>query len=151
MALQKFNEFKRYFHGSMDYLPVGTILAPKHNYEKEWSDTDFYQILETVRSKEFSGMLGHKDGVFMTDNEDDVDNAGGGTEWLFEVLPLGKVEKHDLNWSSEISMHVSDGLTIKDAPVMNAARNYWKGIPHTDENVWEYITPKARILSVEEF
>ncbi len=32
-----------------------------------------------------------------------------------------------------------------------AAKNYWNGVPHHDENVWEYLTPKAEILKVEEY
>jgi hypothetical protein len=96
-------------------------------------------------------MLSHKDSVFMCHDDEDVDLAGGGTDYIFVVEPLGKVEKHDMNWSGEISMLVSDGFDIESPEVTNAANNYWNGVPHPDESVWEYLTPFARILSVEEY
>jgi hypothetical protein len=137
-----------YYHGSMDELPVGTVLTPRDNYETNWSNTDFYAALEHYRPKH---MLGHSQSVFMCDNADDIDLAGGGTEWVFTVKPHGKIERHDLNWGSEISMLISDGYAIDSPEVEHAAKNYWAGVPHTDEQVWEYLTPAATIIAVEPY
>ena len=70
------NENQRlYYHGSNDELPVGFVLKPRSTeYEAAWGDTDFYRILEIYRPEH---MLSHKDAIFMCDNPDDVDNAGG--------------------------------------------------------------------------
>lgn len=149
MRINQLQENSQYFHGSMNYLPVGTILTPRMDeYEKDWQNTDFYNILEKYRP---SNMLSHKESVFMVDNEDDIDLAGGGTEWMFIVKPLGPIQKHDINWSSEISGLVSDGYSIDSTEIINAANNYWKGVPHPAENVWEYLTTKAKIISVEKY
>lgn len=138
-----------YYHGSMDYLPVGTILTPRgQDYEKDWANTDFYAVLEHYRPK---NKPAHKQSVFMVTDPDDVDLAGGGTEWLMTVKPLGPVSRHDLNWSSEISMLLSDGFDINSNQVQQAANNYWQGVAHPNESVWEYLTPKAEILAVEEY
>ena len=147
------NEFLKespttYYHGSMTELPVGTVLTPRNTYEDNWGKTDFYHALEKYRP---ANMLSHKQSVFMCVNDEDVDLAGGGTEWLFTVKPNGPVEKHDMNWSSEISMLIGDGYDINSPEVAQAAANYWAGVPHTDEQVWEYLTPSATILSVEEY
>jgi hypothetical protein len=115
---------RKFYHGSMIYLPIGTILRPNINYEENWSATDFYTVLEKYRPKH---ALAHRNSVFMCDNEDDIDLSGGGTEYLFIVEPLGKVEKHDVNWSSEISMLISDGFKTDSHEVINAATNYWRG------------------------
>lgn len=139
---------REFYHGSMDYLPVGTILTPRNNYEQNWQNTDFYKPIEFYRP---ANMLSHKQSVFMCDNPDDIDIAGGGTEWLFTVEPLGPIQKHDLNWSSEISMLISEGHKTNSPEVKQAAENYWNGTPHYNENVWEYLTPKAKIISVEEY
>ena len=87
----------------------------------------------------------------MCDNIDDLDAGGGGTEWVFTVKPLGIVQKHDMNWGSQIDCLVSDGFTVDSSEIQNAAKNYWGGIPHTDESLWEYLTLKAEILAVEQF
>lgn len=137
-----------YYHGSMRYLPVGTILVPSMDYEDSWGDADFYGPLEHYRPE---GMLAHKDAVFMVGDDDDLDLAGSGTEWVFIVKPLGIIQKHDLNWSSEVSMLVSDGYDINSDNIRNAAENYWRGTPHPNESVWEYLTPKAKIVAVEEY
>ena len=87
----------------------------------------------------------------MCHDPDDVDLAGGGTEWLFTVVPLGPIQKHDLNWGSEVSMLISDGYAIDSPEVKNAAKKYWAGVPHYNESVWEYLTPSAKITAVEEY
>lgn len=138
-----------YYHGSMNHLPVGTVLKPRGtDYEQDWAHTDFYRALEKYRP---GHMLSHKDAVFMVADPDDVDLAGGGTEWLMTVKPLGPVSKHDVNWSSEISGLMDDGEDLDSEAVRSAAENYWRGVPHPNESVWEYLTPAAEILSVEEY
>jgi len=98
----------------------------------------------------------------MCDNPDDIDNAGGGTEYLFTVQPLGPVQKHDINWGSEIEMIVSehygedgdDDVSTSselENKIKQCALNYWNGVPHPNESVWEYLTPQAKILAVEEY
>lgn len=136
------------YHGSMQQLEVGTILSPRNQaYEDDWGHTGFYEYLEKYRP---SNSIAHRDAVFMVDNEDDVDVAGGGTEWLFTVQPLGPVERHDMNWGSEISMLLDDEHNNQDK-IKQAAINYWNGVPHTNESVWEYLTTSAKILHVEEY
>lgn len=140
---------KIYYHGSNIKLPVGTILTGRgHIYDDNWGDTDFYNILEKYRPKD---MIAHRDAVFMVDNDNDLDVVGGGTEYVFILEPLDKIEKHDINWSSEISMLISEGYGSNDDLIKKAAKNYWLGIPHPNESVWEFLTKKARIIDVEDF
>ena len=137
-----------YYHGSMDELTVGTVLTARDDYENDWSNTDFYAALERHRPP---NKLSHKQSVFMVADPDDIDLAGGGTEYMFVVEPLGPIQKHDINWSSEISMLIGDGYGIDSPEVIKAATNYWNGVPHPNESVWEYLTPSAKIISVEKY
>lgn len=139
---------RKYYHGSMNEFPVGFILTPRDDYENDWQGTNFYWPLEKNRPRH---MMSHKQSVFMCDNDEDVDLAGGGTNWLFVVQPLGKVEKHDHAWGSEISMLVDEYNTHDHPKIKEAALNYWYGVPHPNENVWEYLAPKAKIIHVEEY
>ena len=139
----------RFFHGSMNYLPTGTILRPRGEaYEADWGDADFYHVLEYYRPV---GCLPHKDAIFLVDDPEDIDLAGGGTEYCFEVVPQGEISSHDLNWSSEISVLVDQGYDLNSLEVKNAALSYWKGTPHTNESVWEYLVKEAEIVRVEPF
>ena len=139
----------RYFHGSYTNLPVGFELKGRGNaYEEAWSHTDFYAVLEKHRP---SHMLPHKNAVFMCDDIEDIDLAGGATDFIFELKPLSSVSKHDLNWSSEISCLISEGYAINSNQVIHAAKNYWEGIAHPNESVWEYLTEKAIIIAKHVF
>ena len=145
-----FYSFDRtFYHSSGKEFPVGTILCGRgEDYHRDWVMTDFYQILEENRPSEY---IPHKNAVFFCDNDEDLDCAGGATEWVFEVEPIGIVSRHDLNWSSEISSLLSDGYTRTSDKVIQAAKNYWFGVPHFNESVWEYIAPKVMILSCEPY
>lgn len=141
-------EDKPYYHGSFNKLSVGTVMnGRREDYEKDWGDNPWYQILHTHKP---AGMLHHKNAVFMTDNVDDLDATGSPTDWIFTLKALGPVEKHDMNWISEIEALLSDGKKQDDEEIIRAAINYWNGTPHHNESVWEYLTPSAKIVKVEE-
>ena len=136
----------KYYHGSYEYMERGLILTPRDTYEQDWGQNRWYQALEYYRPK---NMLSHKEAIFMCDNPNDIDSAGGGTDWVFTLEPLGRVERHDMNWMStaDLALESSD---ITDEEVSIPCHNYWEGVPSNDP-LWEYLTPKARILSVEEY
>ncbi len=147
--MNRLNEDQQfYYHGSYEDLPVGTVLTPRENYEENWQHTDFYHALEKYRP---NNMLAHKDAVFLCDNPEDIDVAGGATDYLLTVIPHQRIERHDLNWGSEISGLISDGYDIDSPEVKSAAQNYWNGIPSENEVVWEYLTPSATIVKSEEY
>ena len=137
-----------FYHGSTNHLPVGTILTGrKSHYHAEWSPTGFYEILERYRP---SSMLAHQDAVFMCDNPDDIDAAGGGTDWVFHLRPLSTIERHDMNWSSQISCALDD--QEQEENLQRYAQSYWAGIPFDNgESLWEYLTSKAEIIQVDKF
>lgn len=139
-----------FYHGSYDYLPENTVLAPRgKEYEADWGESDFYQALEFWRPK---NMRSHSDSVFLVDNLDDLCVAGGALEWVFECdIAESEVTKHDLNWSSEISCLMGDGYAIDSDKVQYAAKKYWSGEPHPNESVWEYLAPEARIIKAGSF
>lgn len=139
---------KVFYHGSYTKLPLGTILTPRDTYEDDWKHTDFYGPLEMYRPAD---KLSHKQSVFMCDNPDDVDLAGGATDWLFTVVPLGPVQRHDLNWSSEISSLVSLGVPLDSNEIKDAAAAYWSGEESPNEVIWEYLTTSAKIIAVEKY
>lgn len=135
-----------YYHGSHIKLPPGFILTGRgSDYEISWSNTDFYQILEKYRPED---KIAHKEAVFMCGNDDDIDCAGGGTEWVFTLRADGPVEKHDINWTSSISCALSENAEEKD--IRELAYNYWSGVPSEDP-LWEHLTRQATIISCEEF
>jgi shikimate kinase len=139
---------KIFYHGSYDKFKVGQVLTPREDqYEESWGPNNWYQALEEHRPTEYRR---HSQSVFMVVNEDDVDVAGGATDYVYKVKPIENVERHDLNWSSEISYLLDQGHDANSVEVKEAASNYWTGVPHHNESVWEYTAPKAEIVGVLE-
>jgi hypothetical protein len=134
----------QFFHGSYQKLPNGTILVPrKSEYEKIWGNNPFYFKLELYRP---SNKLASKNSVFMCDNVNDIDLAGGATNYIYNVKPIGNIEKHDVNWASEIDIALDDERGEEE--IKKIAYNYWEGIPHFNESVWEYVAPSAEIIKL---
>jgi len=144
-----------FYHGSDIKLPTGFILKPRAaEYESNWGKQLWYKALEHYRPESF---LAHRDSIFMVGSEEDVDFAGGGTEWLFSVIPTTKrVERHDINWVTKLSGYIDDNINnLHDSEVadkiLELSSYYWWGMPFDGENVWEYLTPAAVIIEVEKY
>jgi len=150
MKIYRISKSIKYYHGSYNPLPIKTILSSKNGNFMDSFNDDSHIKLEQFKPNNY---LSRNNAVYMTDNPDDIDIAGGSTEFIYIVQPLGKIEKHDLNWMSEIDLIISEAIennqqeddeTIEK--VKNAAINYWNGTPHYNESLWEYLTPSAIII-----
>ncbi len=134
----------RYFHGSENALPLGLELRGRgFEYEQQWQTTDFYAILEKYRP---TACLSHKNAVFMCDNIEDIDNAGGIVDFIYQVEPLSEVSCHDVNWCSQISCLLSEGLSFDDDQIVSAAISYWNGTAFDVLPVWEYLSSHVRVI-----
>ena len=111
--------------------------------KKIWGGNPFYEKLLFYKP---SNRLGNHDSVFMCDNIDDIDNAGGATNYIYRVKPIGNMEKHDVNWMSEMDIALEEERSIDE--IKKIAYNYWNGVPHFNENVWEYVSPRAEIMEL---
>jgi hypothetical protein len=146
-AVPRSAALSRHWHGSFVDLPVGTVLIPQPGYEQRWTDLLAAKVLEDLRP---SGCRAHRDSVFTCVDQQDVDNCGGHTEWLFEVEPIGPTERHDLTWTTRIEIRLSSGRAPDDPEIVQLAARYWSGAP-TEEPVWEHLSGSATILSSERF
>lgn len=132
---------ENFLHSSLEHLEVGTILKPRDNYEEVWSQTDFYATLEAYRP---SHMLAHHESVFFCTKIEDLDNCMEG-QYLFEIIPNERIERHDMNWSTEISCLMSDGAP--EEKLKEVALKYWHGVASSDP-LWEYQILSAVITKV---
>ena len=137
----------KFYHGSEHNLPVGTILTSHIDHEKNWGINEWYHVLKDNKPQ---NMISRTNAVFLVDNLDDVDLAGGSDHYIYEVLPIGTTEKHDINWISELEMLLEDEFENNQQQIIQAAKNYWNGVAHYNESVWEYLTLKAKIIKLIE-
>jgi hypothetical protein len=128
-------------------LPVGTVLSPRPGYEERWTTLGAAAVLERLRP---AGCRAHRDSVFLCTDQQDLDNCGAMTEHLFEVEPIGDVERHDLVWTTRIEIRLSSGRSPEDPEIVALAASYWAG-ESTSDPVWEHLCGSAIILSSEPF
>jgi hypothetical protein len=140
-----------FLHGSDKSLPRFSDLKPNLNYSEKWNDLTSYSPLEKHRP---AGFRSQKDSVFMVKKEEDLDRCGCGEQFVFIVLAEGKVTKHDMNWATEISILIGDGVSEDDSRVAKCAEAYWSGKSAEAmgmEPVWEYMADSARIIRVYDY
>jgi hypothetical protein len=135
-----------FLHGSYTPHEAGFQLKPRgEDYARDWEGSDFYAALEYHRPE---GLRSHRQSVFLCTSVEDVELAGGATDFLLLVEPEepNMITRHDVNWSTEISMLIGDGFHLDSPEVKEAALNYWSGEPHENECVWEYLCSGALVM-----
>ena len=136
------------YHGSRKQFPDGFVLTPQNDgYVSGGGDEFSAGILETERFLEGlrpADKLARHGSVFLVDNPDDIDFAGGYTDYIYKVQPIGEVQRSDMAWYSDLDVHFHDIQSRTQC-----AKNYWAGVPYTNapNSLWEYRTASARIIS----
>ncbi len=138
---------RAFWHASFQRLTVGTVLVPQPGYEDRWHPQSAGRILEDRRP---ASALPHRDAVFLCDDPQECDNCGAHCEWLFRVEPADRIERHDLEWATRIDVLMSEGASPDDPAIAELARRYWSG-ESSELPTWEYLTPQATVLAVEEY
>ena len=128
------------YHGSMSEFPIGFELLPQEDGyvhdEGSKIDEDF---LEKFRP---SDKLSRFKSVYLIDDIDLIEDAGGYEDFIYEVSYDYISEKSDLAWYSEMSM--AEDMDRKE----ECAKNYWSGIifEELDYSLFEYRVPSAKII-----
>lgn len=141
------------FHGSRTRFKVGAILKPQREGYVAGSGLDAIQreahhrleaILERYRPTD---AVPRHQAVFLCDNIQDIDNAGGYLDFVYTAEPLGPVTKCNLDWYSELY-----GLSFDEVDEDDAARlatHYWEAAPSPNAT-YEYLTTSARVIELVE-
>jgi hypothetical protein len=140
-------KMKAFFHGSAKFIKNNTILKPHVDSYVKQVDNDFLEkLMEKYRPED---KISRYDAVFMVDNIDLIDDAGGSTDFIYEVLPKGEIERSDLAWYTEVQ--AVDEEENEDL-IKEYALNYWNGVKFYDEksSVWEYRAKSAIVIDLIE-
>jgi hypothetical protein len=133
------------FHGSRREFPVGFILSPQSDgYVQDPETKRTEEIVERYRP---TGKIARHKAVFLVDDPDLIDSAGGYTDFIYTVEPIGRVERSDLSWYSDIEIY----LDTDESEQQRLAENYWSGMPYNegDHSLFEYRVKSAKIVAVE--
>lgn len=158
------NMLRPLYHGSRAEFPIGFVLQPQTDgyVTNDDADEQHHMLEKALERYRPSQCISRFRAVFLIGDPQDIDNAGGYDDNVYECEPLGPVTKCNLSWYSEayaICEHEilsqqeagQQGLEYypdwEEAELKEYCENYWNGIPHGGGDLYEYLTPSARVTN----
>lgn len=133
------------YHGSRTYLPINFQIKPQNEYTSNKESSELENLFESTKPDH---LLSRKDSVFLCDNPDLIDPAGGYTDVIYEV-ETDNCEKSDLAWYTEAQIYLEKGALEL---AKKCSEKYWSGEPFYDDNMscYEYRSKSATVKSILE-
>jgi hypothetical protein len=136
----------KYYHGSIDELPIGLMLkSQKEGYTSDEVVQDLESLFDKYKPQ---NRISRKEAVYLADDPEEIDNLGGYNDYVYEVKPLDDPEKSDLSWYSKVNSAMGDFFDINEElseEVKEMLDNYWNGVA-SENPVWEYRVYNADIV-----
>ena len=144
-----------FYHASFHELPLGTVLRGDYGEGHAWRlRAPVSRLLEARRP---AGQVSRTSAVFATTSARTAVKAGGGTDYVYEVEPVGPLSgPFDSGWHSEISRvwlatgGAMDADLASDPRFAAMADAYWAGEKCRGKlcagRYQEYLMPSARIV-----
>lgn len=133
------------YHGSREEFPPGFVLEPQPGGYADLPDEDIAEVEAIVEAHRPPGMIPRREAVFMVDDPEMIDSAGGYDDHVYEVEPIGQAEASDMAWYSELSVYWID---MPEDERRRLAEGYWSGDPFPDKSrgLFEYRARSARVV-----
>lgn len=137
------SELKLY-HGSTKEFEIGFVLKSRPKGYTTLPDVKRMEdLFEKYRPED---KISRRNCVFMVNDIDLIDPAGGYLDHVYLVEPIGEVEKSDLAWYTEVDILMSE--THVESDLVPLIMKYWDGEPYTGSNysLFEYRAKSAKVL-----
>lgn len=138
-----------FYHGSRKLFQKGFLLAPQGDGYVSQDDVKDFEAL--VESRRPADKTPRSRSVFLVNDPDLIDAAGGYTDVIYQVKSKSTPEESDLAWYSDAFCELDTDQPDLDL-VNNFVDRYWAGTPHSDESrrCPEFRVKWAEVLSVFE-
>lgn len=132
----------KYYHGSSTPLRQGTVLTPGKGVGLQNHPILQAHEMEVDKLRP-RDCISRQRCIYMCASPEDVKRSGGSGAYIYEVAPIGQVDKSDQAWYG-----VSDDLSNPDS--FDAIANYWEGVPYpnSNESLWEYRAKSAKVVGL---
>jgi hypothetical protein len=132
-----------FFHGSKNEFPIGFILTPQRKNGYVHQEKASENIVEKYRPVD---KISRFESVFLVDEPSLIDYAGGYDDFVYQVAPIGQLDKSDLCWYTEMFLYLVAPAEEQEI----VAVNYWNGLPYNKPAsiLWEYRARSAKIIKV---
>ena len=142
------------YHGTRKNLPLGTVLRAQPDGYTSWEENrQIETLLEKARPQK---SLSRLKSVYAVADIEEIDPAGGYLNYVYEIAPIGRVEKNDMAWYSELFTYLSglesDPSYREGQEINRLAQGYWSGqqVPDSRGSLFEYRCLTARIKALVE-
>lgn len=140
-------------------MDVGAILKARAN--EGWFRKEIEDAMEEGRPKAVPSRLSS---FFLVDDPKLIAIAGGSTDYVYRVKPIGVYSKHHQGWMGNVynvmipfirsgaSQAERDEVAPELVHVGEWVHNYWEGVPYRHrpgqaKTTWEFLAPE---ISIEE-
>lgn len=132
-----------YYHGSDAKFDIGNSIFPNPNgYTHSAEVKALEDLVEEEKPEHIK--FSRRDCVFLCCCEDDIDAAGGYTDYIYTAdIGTSPIESSDLSWYTKASIQLCEGDT-KGA--RESARKYWSG--ECLDGLYEYRTGSFRVIGI---
>lgn len=143
----------KYLHGSRKLFSKDFVLLPQPDgYVNNCDNLEFETYVESRRP---SNKLSRSKSVFLSQDADLIDGAGGYIDAIYEVKPLSHPEASDLSWYSDAfgEFESKQHGGTHDLQKLNACVDaYWSGMPYSnsDQSNFEYRVSSAQVVRMVE-
>ena len=137
------------YHGSAEEFAPGAVLTPQPGGYATLPDEDIAGPEAALEEHRPPGMIPRAEAVFMVDDPDMVDAAGGYDDHVYVVEPDGPAEASDMAWYSELSVYWADmDEKGEHDEIRRLAEGYWSGEPFPDKSrgLLEYRARRATVV-----
>jgi hypothetical protein len=159
------------YHGSADFLPNGTLLKPQRQSGPIDDELKLHELITLATFEHFKPKdgIGRFQAIYCTDAPELCSPLGAWGDLIYEVEPVGVVERHHAGWFYHMLNLVTDAtfeiwerhglnLTLKQVVALlpqygwptpemaSIAADYWEGLAADDNDHWEYLMRQAVVV-----
>jgi hypothetical protein len=143
-----------FYHGSKKAFAVGFVLTPQadgyvHGVYGDESDKLIRKTERILEKYRPATMISRLQSVFLVARIGAVEHAGGQSEYIYQVEPIGATEESCLWWYQELE-NLAYQPRLDQRAAKTAAINYWTNAPPPDGKpaTYEFRCRQATVIAI---
>ncbi len=134
-----------FFHGSKNNLEIGETLIS----QVDTGYTSYEECISIENAFEYfrpEDKISRKTAIYLVDNPNIIEKVGGYDDYIYEIDPIGNIQKSDLYWYNEVAKEMGDFFEIEELTekAKKYIENYWNSVESLEKNI-EYRVESAVI------
>ena len=102
-----------FFHGSKNNLEIGETLIS----QEDTGYTSYEECISIENAFEYfrpEDKISRKTAIYLVDDPNIIEKVGGYDDYIYEIDPIGNIQKSDLYWYNEVAKEMGDFFEIEE-------------------------------------